>query len=290
MLKDLTELYCDIDDFIQDIEKSNNVNKIGYSKKRGTPPRLSLSEILTIIVAYHSSGFKNFKRYYFYLLEQLKSDFPNIVSYNRFLEIKSMALVPLIGYLYSRFGNPTEANFVDSTKIQVCKNKRISRNKVFKGLGKIGKSTMGWFFGFKLHIVVNQNGELLNIIITKGNVDDRTPVQKLFKRLSGKVYADKGYISKELFKTLYKRGIKLITGIKNKMKNQLVDIDEKLMLRKRSIIETINDVLKNCCDCEHSRHRSPVNFCVNLIGGLISYTHREKLPQIKSINSLELLA
>ena len=289
MLENLTELYCSIDDFILSTKKSNNV-QIEYKKRRGTVPRLALSEIITIIVAYHSSGFKNFKSYYFYLLEQRRVDFPNLVSYNRFLELKSMIIVPLVGYLYSRFGEPTKANFMDATKIQVCKNKRISSNKVFKGIGTIGKSTMGWFFGFKLHIVVNQNGELLNVVVTRGNTDDRTPVHKLLKSFSGKIYADKGYISKDLFRTLYKRGIQLITVVKKKMKNKLMPLEEKLMLRKRSIIETINDILKNACDCEHSRHRSPVNFCVNLIAGLISYTHREKLPEIKSINSTKLLA
>lgn len=289
MLENLTELYCSIDDFILSSKKSNHLN-ITYRKRRGVASRLSLSEVLTIVVAYHSSGFKCFKAFYFYLLEQRKSDFPNLVSYNRFLELKPMIIMPLIGYLYSRFGEATEANFVDSTKIQVCKNKRISNNKVFKNIAEIGKSTMGWFFGFKLHIVVNQNGELLNVVITRGNTDDRTPVHKLFKNFTGKVYADKGYVSKELFKTLYQKGVKLITGLKKNMKNQLQSVEEKLMLRKRSIIETINDVLKNCCDCEHSRHRSPANFCVNLIAGLVSYTHREKLPEIKLSKPMKLQA
>ena len=148
---------------------------------------------------------------------------------------------------------------------------------------------MGWSFGFKLHLVINQNGEILSVAITRGNVDDRTPVHQILKIFKGKIYADKGYISNKLFKSLYKKGIKIITGIKKNMKNKFIDIEEKLMLRKRSIIETINDVLKNSCDCEHSRHRNPSNFFVNLITGLISCIHRKRLPQIKSLKLFELL-
>ncbi len=289
MIERLTNVYCSIDDFIYTAQKSPQV-KVISKKSRGTKPRLALSEILTIIVTYHLSNFKNFKSYYLFLLKNHRTEFPNLVSYNRFLELKPMVILPLTAYLYSRFGKPTESNFIDSTKIQVCKNKRISRNKVFNNIGKLGKSTMGWFFGFKLHLVINQNGELLSASVSKGNMDDRIPVPKLLKNIKGNVYADKGYIGKELFQHLYKEGTKLITGIKSNMKNKMMDMHEKLMLRKRSIIETVNDVLKNCCDCEHSRHRSPANFCVNLIAGLIAYTHREKLPSIKGFKSIKVLA
>lgn len=140
---------------------------------------------------------------------------------------------------------------------------------------------MGWFFGFKLHIIVNEIGELLAFKITKGNVDDRTPVKGLCKKIKGKLFGDKGYLSTKLFEQLWGKGIQLITGIRNKMKNKLMDSTDKILLRKRFLIETINDQLKNISDIEHSRHRSPINFLVNLISGLISYTHQNKKPSIK---------
>lgn len=284
MLDKLTELYCDVDDFVKDLHAKKEIAisvQVG-GKKKGVKSKLSLSEVLTIIVAYHMSGFKNFKVYYFYLLEQRQADFPNLPSYNRFVELMSLALLPLTAYLLSRRGTMTGINFIDSTVLKVCKNKRISRNKVFRGIAKMGKSTVGWFFGLKLHLVVNEKVEILSFQITKGNVDDRKPVLDLCNKIKGLLFGDKGYISAELFEKLFSMGIKLVTGVKANMKNILMDAKEKVLLRKRSIIETINDQLKNISDIEHSRHRSPTNFLVNLIAGLVAYTFQSKRPTIKS--------
>ena len=153
--------------------------------------------------------------------------------------------------------------------------------KVFKGLASRGKSSLGWFFGFKLHLIVNEVGELLAFKVTTGNVNDRTPVKNLCQGLTGKLFADKGYLGKQLFEELFEDGLELITNLRSNMKNKLIPLGDKLLLRKRFIIETINDQLKNICDIEHSRHRSPVNFMVNLIAGLISYTWKEKKPSIR---------
>jgi hypothetical protein len=152
---------------------------------------------------------------------------------------------------------------------------------VFKGLASRGKSSMGWFFGFKLHIIVNELGELLAFKITRGNLNDHIPVKDLCKGLKGKLYGDKGYLGQKLFKELWSEGIHLITNIRGNMKNKFISFEDKLLLRKRFIIETINDQLKNISDIEHSRHRSPINFIVNIIAGLISYTWQAKKPSIK---------
>jgi hypothetical protein len=190
------------------------------------------------------------------------------------------SLVPLCIYLNTRRGRVTGFQFIDSTAIAVCKAKRISRNKVFANVGKIGKSSMGWFFGFKLHIIVNEVGELLAFKITAGNVDDRAPVLDLTEHITGKLFGDKGYISQNLFEKLLKNDLQLITHLRKKMKNKLMPIIDKLLLRKRSLIETINDQLKNICQIEHSRHRSIFNFMVNMLAGLIAYTHMEKKPRL----------
>jgi hypothetical protein len=146
---------------------------------------------------------------------------------------------------------------------------------------------MGWFYGFKLHLVVNDIGELLALRLTFANVDDRVPVAELAKGLFGKLFGDKGYISQKLFELLFEDGLQLITRTNKKMKQKLLPLFDKLMLRKRNIIETVNDQLQNISQIEHSRHRSLVNFFVNIIAALISYTFRDKLPSL-NIRDFEL--
>lgn len=156
----------------------------------------------------------------------------------------------------------------------------MSRNKVFSDIAKKGKSTIGWFFGFKLHLIINECGELLAVKFTKGNVDDRSPVLDMVKNIFGKLYGDKGYISKELTENLFDKCVHLITGVKKNMKNKLLTLIDKILLRKRSIIEAVNDQLKNISQIEHSRHRGVYNFIVNILCGLIAYTLQPKKPTI----------
>ena len=167
-------------------------------------------------------------------------------------------------------------------RIPVCENKRQSRNRVFKGYAQKGKSTMGWYYGFKLHLLCNERGELLNFALTRANVDDRNPkvFNDLTKDLFGKLYADKGYISQSLFASLFDRGVHIVTGIRTNMKNRLMDAHDKIMLRKRSIIETINDMLKNVAQIVHTRHRSIANFIVNLLAGIAAYAFYDTKPSI----------
>ena len=150
-------------------------------------------------------------------------------------------------------------------------------------MDQLGKSTMGYFFGFKLHIVINDKGELLNFVITPGNTDDREPLRNksFIRALKGKRYADKGYISKGLTQILFMDGLHLITSIRNNMKNTLMELKDKILLRKRTVIETVNDEFKNICQVEHSRHRSFNNFISNLVSGLIAYSFLPKKPAIK---------
>ena len=139
---------------------------------------------------------------------------------------------------------------------------------------------MGWFFGFKLHIVINEVGELLAFKVTSGNTDDRTPVKDLTKDIIGKCFGDKGYISKKLFESLFENGLQLITSVKSNMKNKLMPMMDKFLLRKRSLIGTVNDQLKNICQVEHTRHRSLLNFMVNMVAALIAYARQERKPCI----------
>lgn len=289
---DLTELFCDVDDFIQ-LNKNNSLKQINCNKNKNNyfrHSKLSSSEIVTIVIAYHQSGYKNFKAFYReYVVKHLIFQFPQLVSYNRFVELMSTVVKLLADYLVSKFGKNTGISYIDSTSIQVCKPKRMNSNKVFRGLATKSKTTIGWFFGFKLHLIINECGELLSISFSKGNVDDRTPVLTMAKKIIGKLFGDKGYISKELGEKLLKNGLQLITNIKKNMKNMLLPMIDKILLRKRSIIETINDQLKNISNIEHSRHRSAKNFIINLLSALIAYAIKPKKPSIAGINRENLI-
>jgi Transposase DDE domain len=250
-------------------------------RQRDRAPRLCLSEVMTIIVMFHSSAYRNFKAYYTEcVLKNYAGAFPRLVSYQRFVELMPSALVPLCGYLQTRKGRCSGISLIDSTSLKVCHNRRIHSHQVFAGCARRGRTSVDWFFGFKLHFVINDRGELLSLRLTPGNTDDRRPVPELVQELFGKLFGDKGYISQPLFETLYDGGVRLVTKLKTKMKNRLTSMFDKIMLRKRAIIESVVDQLKNISQIEHSRHRSVANCFVNLLAGLVAYTFREKKPSL----------
>lgn len=279
----VTEIFCIVDDFYKtlpaDFEKKLNISTA--SKIRRRLGKLSLSEMMTILILFQSSGYRNFKTYYLdYVCRHLRSEFPGLISYPRFVYLTPKTLAGLTFLMLKMGGKTNGIAFADSTTIAVCHNKRINRNRVFGDLAKRSKSTMGWFFGFKLHLIINDCGEIISFRLTQGNVDDRKPLPAMAKRLWGKLFGDKGYLSSQLSETLAKIGITLITSVKKNMKNKLMLLWDKIMLRKRFLIETVNDQLKNEMQIEHTRHRSPTNFLVNLISGLLAYSFKPKKPSL----------
>ena len=273
-------LFCDIDDFCLLFEPLWK-DRLLETRQRQRACSLCLSEVMTIMVLFHVSSYRNFKSFYTeHVMKHLVWAFPRLVSYNRFVELMPSALVPLCGYLQSRKGSCSGISFVDSTSLKVCHNRRIHSHKVFQGCARRGKTSVDWFFGFKLHLVTNDCGELLSLRLTPGNTDDRRPVPELVKGLFGKLFGDKGYISQALFDTLFEQNVQLVTKLRTKMKNRLMLMFDKIMLRKRAIIESVTDQLKNISQIEHSRHRSVANFFVNLVAGLVAYTWREKKPSL----------
>ena len=279
----ITEIYFIVDEFCKEFERNIESHLLGNKPKR--PPIMSSSEVMTIMILFHDKGYRCMKHFYIeYVQKHMSQLFPKTVSYNRFTELMQGVNLPLAIFIQTCcMGENTGISFMDSTPIRVCKNKRIKRNKVFRDTATVGKSTMGFFFGFKLHIVINEKGELLNFIITQGNVDDREPLknERFVSKLKGKLFGDKGYISSKLAEMLFIDGIQLITSIKKNMKNSLMQLSDKILLRKRSVIETVNDELKNMCQVEHSRHRSFGNFISNLLAGLATYSFFPKKPSIK---------
>lgn len=286
----LTHMFCDIDDFCKAFQprlQAQLLTATGTKPRR--KPRLALSEIMTILVHFHRTSYRTFKHYYTkHVLVHLRRHFPGLVSYNRFIELIPRTLVPLSCYLHSRRGRATGIAFIDSTPLSVCRNQRIGQHKVFKGVAQRGKTSMGLvaepsFYGFKLHLIVNERGELLAFRLTSGNVDDRKPVVEMAQQvedLFGKLFGDRGYIAQWLHEALWQEGVELVTRLRKNMKNHLLPLYDKVMLRKRALIETINDQLKNVSQIEHTRHRSVVNFAVNLLAGLVAYVHQPKKPSL----------
>lgn len=279
----MTETFCIVDDFCKTLPADFD-KKLGIStasKIRRRPGKLSLSEMMTILILFQSSGYRNFKTYYLnYVCRHLRSEFPGLISYSRFVYLMPRALVGLTFLMLKMCGKTNGIAFADSTTITVCHNKRINRNQVFGELAKRSKSTMGWFFGFKLHLIINDCGEILSFRLTPGNIDDRKPLPAMAKGLWGKLFGDKGYLSSNLSEKLAEIGITLVTSAKKNMKNKLMLLWDKIMLRKRFLIETVNDQLKNVMQIEHTRHRSPTNFLVNLISGLLAYSFKPKKPSL----------
>lgn len=277
---DIVTLFCEIDDFYQRVEPWIN-SQLLTSRQRERASRMHMSEVMTILVWFHKEGHRNFKQFYQeHVCQYLCGEFPHLVSYTRFVELQRDALLPLCLYLRYRYGKCTGISFIDSTPLAVCHNRRISSHRVFAEEAMRGKSSVDWFFGFKLHLVVNDEGELLACCLTPGNTDDRTPVPQLAKSLWGKLFGDKGYLSQKLVAQLLEQDLHLITKLRRNMTNKLMLMSDKLHLRKRSILETIVDQLKNISQIEHTRHRSFFNFMGNLISGLIAYSWQPTKPSL----------
>lgn len=281
-MTDILQLYCDVDDFCRMFLPLIEKTRLSDGKQlRNRDSVLSMSEVMTILILFHQSGYRNLKTFYTkFICVYKQKEFPNRLSYGRFVELQSRCSLPLVAFMKTRYSKCSGISFIDSTSLVVCNNRRIHSNKVFKDVARRGKTSMGWFYGFKLHIVISDAGEILAVMITKGNVDDRQPVPTLSKDLVGKLFGDRGYISQRLFEQLFNQGVQLVTKIKKNMKNKLMPMFDKLMLRKRALIETVNDQLKNICQIEHTRHRSLMNFIGNVFAALIAYTYQEKKPSL----------
>jgi hypothetical protein len=188
----------------------------------------------------------------------------------------------MCAYFTSLKGKPTGLEFIDPTSIKVCHNIRIPRHKTFDGIAQRGKGIMDWFYGFKLHLVVNHNGEIVAAKVTTGNVHDTQPVPELAEGLTDKLYGDKGYLSQALAADLFEKGVTLVTTVRKNMKAKAISLRDRAMLSRRYIIETINDPLKNISYIEHSRHRSMNEFMLNLIAGLVAYCLKKDKPSFNS--------
>ena len=279
----LTGIYYHTDEFCKEFEKEIR-KKMLPPRKRKRSSSLTLSEIMTISIFFHHSGYKTFKLYYCnHVRVFMKREFPNLVSYNRFVELQQQATLPLA--LFAKLtgkGKCSGISYMDSFPLKVCHIRRVYSHKTFKGLARRGKTSVGWFFGFKVHLVISHTGEIIDFHITPGNVADSNSevVHKITNDLFGKLFADRGYISQELFKSLFAKGVTLFTRLRKNMKQKIMNIYDKFLLQKRGVIESVNAILKENLCIEHTRHRSPINFIGNICSAIVAYSFRSKKPKI----------
>lgn len=288
----ITEIFFTVDEycilFEYNIDKCIAKLSDGSTKlHRHRPSGLSGSEVITLLICFHLSDYRTLKHFYKdYVCVHLQKEFPSLVSYNRFVELQKTAALPLLMYVLSHcLGECTGISFIDSTKLAVCKNQRIHQHRQFKDIAQRGRTSTGWFFGFKLHLIINDKGEIISFKLTRGNVADNNEnlLISLCEKLFGKLYGDRGYIVKHaVFEKLFYDGVQLITKIKSNMKNKLMSVYDKIMLRKRSVIECVMDSLKNICQAEHSRHRSLHGFIINVFAAIGAYHYLPKKPAIAS--------
>lgn len=287
----LLELFCHVDDFCHTFlppwEQALRDDKQRVRRRAG---QLAMREVMTIVLHVHHMRFRDCTTYYVgYVLGHLRHEFPRAVRYQRVVELMAAALGPLCAYIHTCYGQCSGVSFVDSTARAVCHNRRIGQHRVFRDLAQRGKTSLGWFYGFKLHVVINHQGELLACQVTAGNVDDRRPVPTLAARWWGRLFADKGYLSQPLTHELLRtRRVRLITHVKRNMTNRLLLLHDKVLLRRRALMETVFDQLKHLMQIEHTRHRSATNFAVNLVAGLIAYCHQPNKPSIYRNGRLQL--
>ena len=266
-------LFCCLDDFAKLVEAWEHHQLLPASGQRRRRGKLCLGEMLFIMVLLPVSAYKDFKHFRLYgIRQQYRDCFGELPSYSRFVSLPPRLLLPFYLLLHYCRGEEIGIYFTEGAKLAVCHNGRINRNRVFRGLAKRGRSTMGWFFGFKLHVLINHKGQIVAFKATAGNTDDRQPLEAMSAALQGKVFADEGYLSKSLLLRLWQRGLHLVTGIRRNMKNYLMPMLDKLLLRKRFIIETLFDKLKSHMGLEHTRRRSPMNALVHIISCLAATT------------------
>lgn len=282
----IVEIFIACDDFLKGINEqidSYCLNTFKAPQKR-RKPKMNESEIMTVIIYYHFSGFRCFKWYYNKIIRGVFSSyFPTALSYNRFVQLMPRVNLYLTFFMAAcRLSIPTEGNYIDSKKLIVSHNRRIQNHRVHKGVAARGKSSTGWFFGFKLHLIINHLGEIVLFVLSPGNVADNNQdlLLSISEKVKGFLFGDKGYLTK-IIATLQENGLNLIARLRSNMRRkQNLTPEQKYYMKHRGLIETVFDILKHKLDIEHSRNRSTPNYFANVLGAIIAYTFLDKIPAI----------
>lgn len=282
----LTEIYCDVDDFCK-AQRSIIARALHHcgAYKKNHPSQLTLSELMTILIYYHLSPYKNLKAYYTrHVCTDLKRDFPDLVSYDRFVALIPRTLIPLMLYLADRCRRSlrTGIYYIDSTPLAACHPKRAHQHRTLKGFASWGKTSVGWFFGLKMHLLINHLGQVIHVRITDGSTHDANPkvLFHLTNDLVGWVFGDKGYLlnsEKQAF-VQYEGRVFFAAKPRQSMPASDLPLAAKRWAKKRGLIETVIGQSKQACNLEHSRHRSVSNSFVNVYAALVAYSFYERKP------------
>ncbi|PJI36520.1 IS982 family transposase [Acinetobacter pseudolwoffii] len=284
-----TELFCVTDDFFLKFEATYwqfLMQSHRFSRIRAA--HLSLSEITFIAIWYKCSHFTNFKAFFTWLKQDKSSLFNSLPCYQRMIHLintHQLALHALHVALMK--GQRSQYLWIDSTTLPVCKNQRIQRHKSLAEIASRGKSSMGWFYGCKLHIVMNQLGEVVCSALSNGHVADIRMVEHLVEGLEAKLYADRGYISQDLKNRLKEQGIDLITYHRKNMQAIQLSESDEYHLKQRNKIETLFSLLKGQYNLVTNKARSMAGFLSGIYASLCAYqlTHQNK-PKIQIMQSL----
>jgi hypothetical protein len=274
-INQLTRIFCDVDDFCKEFDQMMRKKLLSSASTKRRGPRCSLSdsEIMIILIFFQSSGYRHFKGFYQGLLcLYWHKAFPHLPSYHRFLELMPRVMAPLMLFSQLRMGKSTGFYYIDSSCLPVCHLKRSRRHKTFEAVSGYGRTSVGWFFGLKLHLVINHQGQLVAFKVTPGEQSDIKIAEPLLAKLQGLAFGDKGYIGKKVAQRLLQKGLKLITRVRKNMKQKPATKLEKQLLNQRGIIETVIGYLKFHYQVWHTRHRSIANALTHLLAAIAAYT------------------
>jgi hypothetical protein len=275
-------IYCFVDDWIKGV-----VSNLRYALTRpgkDLPPikkhKLTIAELVSLAIFRFFTGHRNWKDFYQHITTYHKKDFSELPKYKNFLvainQLSFLALILLEGFMniFKRFTRISDLKFADSTKLQVCHIKREFSHKVCYGLARKSKSSMGWFYGFKLHIICNELMQILNLKITAGNVDDRKGLAMIWNDIFGMIIADAGYIGKDWQAKAFSLNKCLLTGVKANMKKLMTETEE-YMLHLRQRVECVFSVLKLRFGMENTLPRSPLGYLAHYIWSITAYQFKK---------------
>ncbi len=278
----LITIYCFVEDFLKGI-----LGSIKYALKRpdqNTPPtpkrNLTLAELVSLAIFKSVSGHRNWKDFYQNIKSYHKKDFPGLPVYENFLRamnaLSLVALLLLHGFMefFKSITSKEDPKLTDSTKLEVCKIKREFTHKVAKRIARKAKSSMGWFYGFKLHIICNGLMQILNFRITSGNTDDRKGLEMIWDDIFGMIIADAGYLGEDWQKKAQNLGKHLLTGVRANMKKIMTETQHKL-LKLRQCAETVFSVLKLRFGIESTLPRSELGFFAHYIWSITAYQFKK---------------
>jgi transposase len=271
-------IYCFVDEFLKGILGS--IRHVLKKPDQHTPPmrkhNLSLAELITLALFRFFTGHHNWKQYYRFIQTYHAKDFPNLPNYQNFIadmnQLSGLAMLMLSAFMrfFRSITDTGRIKIVDSTKLEVCKIKREFTHKVCQNFAKKSKSSMGWFYGFKLHIIVNELMQILELRITPGNTDDRKGLDMMWNTIFGMIIADAGYLGKKWQEKAARLGKRLLTAVKANMKKIMTNTQHEL-LKLRQYVEIVFSVLKVRLGLETSLPRSPLGHFAHYLWCLTAY-------------------